>query len=234
MANFEMEYVQCPVCKTEQTMKIYSEVDTTENSKLREKLLLNKLMEYKCKICGYTDQNYYPFLYTDLNDKILIWHIPTESDKQLSEITSEINKENELADKESRDFVFRAVSDYNDLKEKIIIRNAGLDDRVIEVIKLIYESQLENIGGDKVKDKRPIKAYFNQENDGNTWFFDFIFQGDEEPIAFVLEKETYEKLLCESKDAIYKLEKKHDKKGFLVVDRGYAQRALSAMMKSKK
>lgn len=197
MANFEMEYVTCPVCKGQKTAKIYSEVNVSENKKLRDKILKDSLFRFRCSNCGYEDQNNYPFLYTDLDDKLLVWHIPESERDKILDIIDEINKEGNLKEKESKNFIFRVVKNLNELKEKIILRNLNLDDRVMEVVKLLYLNSIM-LSDNPLDLNRLFGIYFNVEQ--NNWQICFVME-DEENLYLDISRDTYMEVESLSKEA---------------------------------
>ncbi len=227
MANFEMKYMTCPVCKSQQTMKIYTDVDATSNKKLREKIMLNKLLEFSCKTCGYTDQNFYPFLYTDLEDKILVWHIPDATGENIEEIVKEINDNHELEERENEEFQFRVVTDYNSLKEKIIIRNTKLDDRYVEVMKLFLLNVI-------MTSENPINVnalegiFFNKHGEDN-WTMDFVIR-EEEGVSLKVTKDMYDEIYSLSKEATEQVSKDMELRGFSLVDKSFGEAVMKLMI----
>lgn len=224
MSKFNMEYIKCQKCGCEQTAKVYEEVNVTENQALKQKLLDHRLISVKCKKCGAESLNVYPFLYTDIDKKLLVWFIPTESEKEISDIIAGINDEMSLEEKNDSEFMMRGVGSFNELKEKIIIRDLDLDDRIIELIKIYYFTQALQDYED-LKNKDIEGMYLN--NDGKEMFFEFVFVDSDENFALTLQKEFYDEI----KDRAMSVIGKQEEKGFLLVDFSYAENIALEMKK---
>ena len=76
MADFNMQAIECPICKTEQTTKIWECVDVTANEKRKEKLLADEIFVFKCAKCGHTVPLVYNCLYVDDDARLMIWMLP--------------------------------------------------------------------------------------------------------------------------------------------------------------
>lgn len=226
MGKFNMEYVKCSKCGCEYTIKIYEEINIQENASLKEKLLDHRLISKKCKKCGNESLNIYPFLYTDLDKKLLVWFVPTESEKELKEVLDGINEDMDLKEKADSSFMMRVVSNFNELKEKIIIRDLGLDDRIIELIKIYYFSfALED--NQSLENKDIEGMYLN--NDGQEMFFEFVFIDSDEMLGLNLSIDFYKEI----EKKVNNLIKRKKESGFLIVDFDYAEKLAFKMKRQE-
>ena len=107
----------------------------------------------------------------------------------------------------------RIVTDQNSLREKAIIFENGLDDRVVEIIKLIYFSNLRQSHSDAKIDV----AYFMVTNGE----YQIHFLG-ETPLTAVVDASLYEKIAHDFADKIANAEADY------IIDLGWAIKALSA------
>lgn len=145
MTSFHYEKVQCPYCLNEEDIAIWDVVDVSEDSDLKDKIYLKELQVFACQNCNrkYTlDQ---PFLYIDPNEKLLIYYAPKfytaldneDSRDGLGSLKTEISSEMPLDfGIDVSDHTLRIVTDYNDLIEKLHSFDFGLNDRVVEILKI--------------------------------------------------------------------------------------------------
>ena len=107
------------------------------------KILQNKLYTFTCEECSFTAPLTYDSLYLDSKKRLAIYMAPVmnqEVEKELKVLNKEIHGKKRLVD------------NLNDLKEKILIADMQFDDRVIEVIKVMYLAQLkEEMKGDTMQ-----------------------------------------------------------------------------------
>lgn len=128
------EELKCPKCGHIQLWKKYSFVNVTEKPDLKEKILKNRIFYFDCENCDLVAPLTYDSYYMDSKKRLLIVLAPS--------LTLERREEMKIWE-EKKDFTKRIVDNINDLKEKIMIADNHLDDRVIEVIKIQYLRQLE-------------------------------------------------------------------------------------------
>ena len=99
---------------------------------------------YTCPSCGETFRLNYSTLYHQMEDLVMIYLVPESEVKKTYEIFYE---KNALADYRYRTekYLCRIVTSANQLVEKIQILDAGKDDRVMELVKLLAtDSILKN------------------------------------------------------------------------------------------
>lgn len=136
----EDDSVICPECGHEQDIKICPAVNVTTDPDMRAKVLSGELFLFKCDKCGFEGLAGFPFIYEDkqTNGGFLIYMEPGCEDRvvgiEMPDIADQIVY---------RDVPMRLVTEINSLKEKIFIFEAGLDDRVMELFKLLAITKLE-------------------------------------------------------------------------------------------
>lgn len=235
MSYFEMEYVTCENCKSEYTVKIWEEIDITDNEKLKEKILKNEIITHKCKKCGYENGMIYPFLVIDNNLKLMVWHMPS-TEKIIKKTIYNLNKDlMEEYDVDSQ-YSLRITNDYNELKEKIVIREANFDDRVMEILKEIYKSALlasdTEIDKDELigiyfntykKDEEAVEKIEDDKIDKNAEFH--MVLTDDRCITIPFERELYDKIVEDSKGII------DNKLEFKWINGNFAEKVLKKMVK---
>lgn len=91
------------------------------------------LFRFKCSKCGYKSIVNYNTLYHDMTHQAMVYYVG--SVKQALEAIADAEKMMSIA---MHGYRKRIVTNQNSLREKAIIFEHGLDDRVIEIIKLTY------------------------------------------------------------------------------------------------
>ena len=109
---------------------------------MKEKVLNQSIFLYTCPSCGETFRLNYSTLYHQMEDLVMIYLVPESEVKKTYEIFYE---KNALADYRTEKYLYRIVTSANQLVEKIQIFDAGKDDRVMELVKLLAtDSILKN------------------------------------------------------------------------------------------
>ena len=77
-----------------------------------------------------------------------------------------INENNESGYDFNEEYTKRVVSDINQLREKLMILDEGLDDRILEIMKVFAIAELQK----NFPDLSVMEIYFNKEEDGSHSF----------------------------------------------------------------
>ncbi|MDY0167042.1 MAG: CpXC domain-containing protein [Thermoguttaceae bacterium] len=160
MSRSEETTVECPKCTSEQSFTHWQSVNVTLDPDLKEKILDRTLVTFTCENCGYVAEVYHPLLYHDMEQRLMVFLGDEAPDASTSEDVS-----GSLASSSEAEYTFRLVSSSNELIEKILIRDAGLDDRVVEVFKLLLLEQLDES---------------SKEDDAELFFSGIVREGDAE------------------------------------------------------
>ena len=135
--------IKCPKCGQLHDICVWSSITVSDSPDLKKDLLAGKINMLRCDICGQIALLPNPLLYQDEEKKLLISFVPAtdkELNKKLFSDLKENFKKNDEIQKYS-DYNLRFVSDFNMLLEKILVFDAGLHDKVTELIKLLILSQ---------------------------------------------------------------------------------------------
>lgn len=133
LKEFEMT---CPSCghvfRKEFNTAVFS--DTLE----REKILKNDFGEVTCPFCNHKFILNYRFVYTDDDLKYMIINDPkfVDSSSRLA-LVSSFKLLDAVRKNEAKKFRRVMTADIKDLREKILIFEAGLNDKVVEIMKYI-------------------------------------------------------------------------------------------------
>lgn len=142
MSRHHIEKVTCPSCHHEGDFELWDSINTALDPEMKEKVLNQSIFLYTCPSCGETFRLNYSTLYHQMEDLVMIYLVPESEVKKTYEIFYE---KNALADYRTEKYLYRIVTSANQLVEKIQIFDAGKDDRVMELVKLLAtDSILKN------------------------------------------------------------------------------------------
>lgn len=214
--------VKCPICRHDGKFKIYANVDGDNQKDLKEKILTGELFTYICPVCNNRVNINYGMLYRQDKDKfigkIAVDELEFEQARQtFGNIEKIENKKIRKTMSYLLDFDKRIVPNWQALAEKIMIKDTGLDDRVIELIKVIYIQAFYKDHPDK-----EVKAvYFARNNGGNY----IVFTG-KESFTMPISDSLYKKL----QDQLKKIDMIDD----LVVDLKWADNTFKKIIENDK
>jgi len=120
---------------------MWASINVSNSPLLKKQFLAGELNKCVCKECGHEAMVEHPVLYHDAEKKLLVWlsndEAPPKDDFDPSAPSmKEFLEGNNL----------RLVRSRNELIEKILIFDAGLDDRHLEFIKLVLMAQMSKNG----------------------------------------------------------------------------------------
>ena len=134
-----IEKIRCPKCGKESDITLWQMITVKDSPDLKEDLLKGNLNMFVCDECNEKALVPTPLLYHDEDKKIMFSFMPTSSAEETKEAYMSVLKSSkESGELENlKGYNLRFISDYNTLLEKILIFDAGLNDKTIEVIKLM-------------------------------------------------------------------------------------------------
>ena len=115
--------IVCPACGQTQKLEMYTSVNAEENPELRRDILRESIFDWECRHCGYTAQMAYPMIYHDPAHGFMVCLRPSGAVSKAEPIPA------------VRGLIKRSVKNPQELKEKILIFEAGLDDAAVELVK---------------------------------------------------------------------------------------------------
>lgn len=165
--------IRCPKCGHEQAVELHDSVNVKLHPELREALMNNQLNTVACASCSFAFRVDKQLIYSDPAHKLLIFWVPAEEaaydadeDKfvdMLGELTKVLPDDVEAP---SVHLVFSRT----ELIEMIFLKEAGLDERIIEYIK--YTMYSKNPGKLEPTDK----ALLFNAHDSNAESLCFVVQ----------------------------------------------------------
>ncbi len=194
--------IVCAKCGAKQKLQAWPSATVLQNPELRKKVLDETLFNWSCEKCGYQAMVVYPFLYHDTQRRLMIALSPDPDAKRLESppLVDGLKK--------------RVVHLPAELKEKILIFEAGLDDAAMELTKLLLVGPLcKKYGTDK------LRLYFSRREDSGMVFAVFT-AGNEEPAYESANQKIYDQCLGIAKEFEF------DTTAFAAIDSAFAQRML--------
>ena len=127
--------VICPKCGQKISATAYASINTDLAANVAETIISGERFNVKCPKCKNVIHLEYDLLYNDMKHNAMIWVIhPNQEDYE-----EKISQIREF----SPDFwdTTRLVPDMDSLREKVACLEAGVDDRIIELCKILLEKE---------------------------------------------------------------------------------------------
>lgn len=148
MSRKVVRKVKCPLCGEESDFTIWEAINTGEDPEMHAAVRDGSAFDFVCPFCDYKADVQYECMYNQAEDKILIQYAASdETAKAFFDSFTPSEKENRqispvAATMLEEGYLVRLVRTKNQLREKLAIFDAGLDDRTVEVIKLLLFARL--------------------------------------------------------------------------------------------
>lgn len=185
MSQSAMQEITCPKCGKKTSFLVWDSINTMENPEMKEKVRNDEAFRFHCSECGASALLNYNFLYHQQEDKVLIY--VSADGEDASEMAQILNQRGNAFDGYRK----RIVRSYNAFKEKLLILDAGFDDRIVEIIK---SSVWDNVEA-HYKDKKIDEIYFATNDDG---VHGFLFRSAGEMVASMEFDESLYKAIYDS------------------------------------
>lgn len=145
MAERRPVNVACPQCSKESTFSLWRNVDSMRDPMLKQQIIEGTLFDFKCPYCEYSTALLYDLLFIMSDRGVMLHFISDEARaaKAPAMIEAEEAGLPEGDPQMLKQYIHRIVPDILTLREKALIFEADLDDRVIELMKVIYVGQFE-------------------------------------------------------------------------------------------
>lgn len=217
MSKYHIEKIKCPKCGKEKEACLWDSINTVINPEMKEKVRTGEVFEWSCPDCGYQANLNYAMLYHQMEDQVLIYYVPGNQ-IEAAEMMKDFfrNDENGQVDSDlsfDKGYRKRVVGTMNQFREKLMILDEGLDDRIIELMKLFMMIQLQE------KDPNlDVKEFlFEKMKDGTRCFAVSLGDGKWGHMDYI--QRIYEYLLEDFKDIL------HNESGEVVIDFSWALEA---------
>ena len=200
MSNSRIEKIKCPQCGKELEFRIWASVesDTTilDEGPRTDDIISGELFALECEGCGFKTLIPYPIVF---NDKKHNAHVYMTQPEGVEECLDEINRAKYKAGSK-----VRVVTTLSAFREKVMLFTDGLDDRLLEIAKLVYVLQNR-----ETMEANKVDAIYYDSQDGTRKFA--LIAGENE--FFAMLDDAYFKLL---EDNFGKKLKKYGQDDYLV------------------
>lgn len=179
--------VTCPGCHAESDFPMWQSINTAVDPGMKEAVRNKQAFRFCCPHCSEENIVDYSFLYHQPEEKWLIQY--DKDDESANEFLSMVTEEDSSLRQFIEDgYVIRLVRSQNELIEKLFILDEGLDDRLVEIYKVLVllRYQEEHKGEDidrpvlyfyRSADKQPeIQVLINNEYQCSTTFNPDLYQ----------------------------------------------------------
>ena len=218
MSKNSIEKITCPQCGKEAEFTVWQSVNTDLDPEMRAAVKDLSIFRFTCPKCGYSALADYDFLYHDMRNKVMIQYAASDEEaEQAKAIFSGDGLPKELRGLFGGmlydGYILRIVRSQNELREKLEILDAGLDDRLIE----LYKTVLLPKAFEKFPRAKKLDMYFLQMDGKN--MIQILTDGngsatvDIDPDLYEILRKEFEPLLPDIR------------KDEPVIDRDYAFRA---------
>ena len=119
--------ITCGGCGRRQAFTMWDSLNVSLNRDLKAELLRGELTRFVCAGCGWSGDVFYPMLYHDMEQKVMI-HLCAPQGEPESLGSGGLPQMERFLE----GYRFRRVNTRNELREKILIFDAGLDDGLLE------------------------------------------------------------------------------------------------------
>ena len=172
MSMHNEEMIKCESCGAESPFMFHQSVNVSLDPQDKERVLNGSIWAFKCPKCGNETTILYPMLYHDMEKKLMIQLCSVDEVKTWSPFAGlPPGPVGDAMKKNMKGYNLRAVCDTNALREKIRIFDAGLDDLVIEIMKVMV---LTGKAGNQVE-----RLLYNGHDDMNLHLAVFVKESEE-------------------------------------------------------
>lgn len=161
MSKNHIEKIKCSKCNAESEMLVWETMDTSTDPQLKAQIRNGDCFGWHCPHCDNKSLIFYPTIYHQVNEHYIICYVPGNPSSAV-EYMKNINENNQSGYDFNDNYTKRVVSDINQLREKLLILDEGLDDRIIEIMKVFAMAEIQK----SFSDLTVSEIYFNKEQDG--------------------------------------------------------------------
>lgn len=151
MSQLDSRTIACPQCGHEQECQLWASINVTLDPSLKQDLLDNRLNRFTCAACGYEAQVAASFLYHDMGQKLMI-AVNADHEAAAKSLTEALTMSRGVQ-QAFAGYQFRSVATRDDLVDKVLVLDAGLDDAIVEMVKVATQQNDDTL--------RHARLYFN-------------------------------------------------------------------------
>lgn len=194
MSRFNIEKIACPRCGKDSDFRVWSSINTALDPEMKKQVRTREAFKFVCPFCGADANVDYGFLYHQMEDQIIIHY--AQGEESFNDAYNMLSGNDErltgnLGLNLFEGYTKRVVASQNQLLEKLAIFDAGLDDRIVEIIKVIFWAQMQ----ESHKDISVDEIFYYTEQDGS---YGIQFMNEGQGVATAsFDKEMYQEIVDE-------------------------------------
>lgn len=160
MSDVAKQMIICPHCHRTAYFNIWNSINTKTDPQTYGQVRNLSLFRFCCPYCGQTSTINYSFLYHQMENRLMIYYLADDEEVNNTQKLLEVVSGGTLQDDkpasgsgmEAGDrllvnalarYRYRIVRTHEDFLEKLAIFDSGLDDRIIELAKVILGAEAE-------------------------------------------------------------------------------------------
>ncbi len=171
MSNHTMQ-ISCPACLTEQNFKACTNIDVKSDPEIKESIFNRDIFRFRCPECREEILVAYNCTYIDRDNNFMV------------ALITEGHEANIVAD----GYTLRIVRSINEFVEKIALMEDGIDDRIVELYKIMLEDQFE----EERQGVELLGIYYGGQDFEKKQLVFYIITGNAENVRAILSFDTYE------------------------------------------
>lgn len=145
--------VTCPHCGAKSQAETWSLINVGDNAELKQRVKDGSLFVWECPSCGRRNLLGCQPVYHDPQAKLMIWVLPQSEDEKAVAKAKMETLGRQIGDA-MEGYALRCVSDIGSLIEKVNIRDAGLEDTIVEMCKYVTKMEM----AENLKDPTQVKS----------------------------------------------------------------------------
>jgi predicted RNA-binding Zn-ribbon protein involved in translation (DUF1610 family) len=169
MSANHIEKIKCPKCGKVSDYVVWDTIDTSIDPQMKAQIRNGEAFRWHCPDCGNNSLIFYPTLYHQVADKYLLCYVPGDPTSAVAHMKDLEKDPGESGYKFDSTYTKRIVYDMNQLREKLMILDAGLDDHVIELMKVFIMAEILK----HKPDHQIVDFFFHTENGENSFAIRF-------------------------------------------------------------
>ncbi len=207
MSKAKIEQFVCPHCKNTREREVLQRINVDLQPEMRAKVQDLSCFEWRCPICGKTSLVIDPCLYHDMSAAFMVWLSPDGAG----------DAPDASGVQPLTDYTLRQVETLNAFREKIMILEQGLDDRAVELMKLVLAMQLQ-----RSFDIVDLVLHHLDERDGSFTFAVVLSDGAEQYVT--MQGDTYRKIAQDVQERLFT-----PARNFVKIDMNWATETLEML-----
>ena len=176
MSSPRPQTIPCPDCGAPIKFTLWQSINTDMDFALAD-IISGKLFQIECGNCGYKTRVDYPILFNDMKHGMMIYYSDPDGIQEAEKACNDILGYGMRA---------RIVTSQNELREKAMMLNDGLDDRLVEILKFFVFPQIQ----EHLSDHQIEHVYY----DGTNGKFDLAILYDNGSAVMTVPREQYEEI----------------------------------------